>query len=91
MIKVISIVLKGGDFNRSLFTSLHQIFTNIVQLIRFNSIKRKGRKKIQNFCHSTKIEPPPFAGTGWAKVHVKTGNSSLMGSLADEGMSIRYN
>ena len=58
LIKFISMILEGGDFNRSLFTSLHKISTNTAKLIHFNSVKRKRSEKIQNFCCSTKNESP---------------------------------
>lgn len=41
LIKLISIILEGRDFNQSLSTSLPKISTNIAQLFRFNSVKKK--------------------------------------------------
>ena len=90
LIKFISIILEGGNFNWSLSTSQHKISPNIAQLIRSNSAKRKRSEKTQNFCHSTKNESPLSVLLG-LKVHIKTGKSSLVDSLADEGMSLTYN
>ena len=66
LIKFISMILEGGDFNQSLSTILDKISTNIAQLITFNSVKRKRSDKI------TKLLPlnkkwSPFAGIGWTK------------------------
>ena len=83
-------IIEGGDFNRSFSKILHKIFTNIAQLICFNSVKRKRSEKIQNLHHSTKNEPPLPVLVG-LKVHTKTGKSIFVDSLADEGMSITYN
>lgn len=62
--------------------SLHKISTNIVQLIHFNSVSRKRSEKIQNFHHSAVLIG--------LNVHTKPGKSSLVDSLADEGMRITY-
>ena len=66
LIKFISMILEGGDFNQSLSTNLHKISTNIAQLINFNSVKRKRSDKI------TKLLPlnkkwSSFTGIGWTK------------------------
>ena len=89
LIKLISTILEGDDFNGSLSTSLHKISTNITQLIRLNSRKRRRSKKIQNFRHSTKNELvlPILVGL---KVKAKSGKSSLVDSLADEEMRIIF-
>ena len=52
LIKFISMILEGGDFNRSLSTSMHKISANTAKLIHFNSVKRKRSEKIQNFEHN---------------------------------------
>ena len=65
-----SVILEGGDYNRSLSASLHKIFTTTTQLIRFNSIKRKSSEEIQNFHQSTKNKPPLLLLVG-LKVHAK--------------------
>ena len=83
-------ILERGDFSRSLSINLHKISTNIAQLIRFNSVKRKRSEKIQNFRYSMTNEPPLPVLVG-LKVHAKTGKSSLVDSLADEGVSITDN
>lgn len=83
-------ILEGRDFNRSLSTSLHKIFTNIAQLIRFNNVKKKRSEKIQNFGHSTKNESPLLVLVG-LKVHAKPEKDGLVDSLAGEGMSITNN
>ena len=89
LIKLISTILEGDDFNGSLSTSLHKISTNITRLIRLNSRKRRRSKKIQNFRHSTKNELvlPILVGL---KVKAKSGKSSLVDSLADEEMRIIF-
>ena len=58
LIKFSSMILEGAELNRSLSTSLHKISTNIAQLIRFNSVKRKISEKIRNLRKSTKNKPP---------------------------------
>ena len=39
-----NMILEGGNFIRSLSTSLHKISTNIAQLVCFNSVQRKDTK-----------------------------------------------
>ena len=83
-------ILEGRDFNRSLSTSLHKISTNIAQLIRFNSVKKKRSEKIQNFRHSTKNESPLLVLVG-LKFHAKPGKDGLVDSKASERLSITNN
>ena len=44
LIKLISMILEGSNFIRSVSTSLHKISTNIAQFVCFNSVKRKDAK-----------------------------------------------
>ena len=89
LIKLIGMILERDDFSGSLSKSLHKISTNIVQLICFNSLKRKRSEKIKKFLHSTKNESSLLVLVG-LKVHAKTVKSNLVDTLADEGMGITY-
>ena len=83
-------ILEGGDFNGSLSASQQNIDQYCIAY-SFQQCKREKKKgeDLQNLCHPTKNEPslPVLVGL---KVHVKTGKSSLVDTLADEGLSITY-
>ena len=89
MVKLISIILEGGEPLRELSAGLQKVSGNFFQLIRFNSVKQKRRQRTQNFCHSKNNEPPLPVLIG-LMVNVVAVKRKLVGQLAAEGVSISY-
>ena len=85
----IAMVLEGGSIDRELSAPLCKITTNIGQIIRFNTVKRKRKETITNFRHSTKNEPPLLVETGLF-LHSISRKRKLVDAFAEEGISISY-
>ena len=72
LMKLVGMILEGGNPDRILSTGLQKVSVNIAQLIQFNSVKEKRREGIIKFCLSNKNEPPLPVLIG-LMVHAKTG------------------
>ena len=76
-VKLISMILEGGEPSRKLSAGLQKVSENLSQLNRLNSVKQKHREGTQTFCHSKNNEPllPVLIGL---MVHARTGNKKLV-------------
>ena len=89
LVKLISMILEGGEPSRELSAGLQRVFVKLSQLIRFNSVKQKRQEETQKFYHFKNNEPPLPVLIGLI-VHARTGNRNLVDWLAVEGVSISY-
>ena len=87
--KLISMILEGGSMDRELSPNLKKISANIVQLIRFNTVKQTRNKNLIHFLHSTKNEPPlPVVSA--LMLHAATRKGKLVDWCSEEGMCVSY-
>lgn len=89
LIKLISLIMEGGNHDSKMAESTKKIATNIAQLIRFNSVKHTRKESTIQLRHSKKNEPPLPVLVG-LMVHMKTRKKSLINRLASEGICITY-
>ena len=89
LVKLISMILEGGEPSHELSAGLQKVSVNLSKLIRFSSMKQKHREKTQKFHHSKNKEPtlPVLIGL---MVHARTGKRNLVDRLATEAVSISY-
>ena len=90
LLKLVAMMLEGGNPNQILSKTLQKVSVNIAQLIRFNCVKEKRRNQdITELRHSKKNEPPLPVLIG-LMVHAKTGKRKLVDELSSQGVSISY-
>ena len=89
LMKLVGMILEGGNPDHIMSTGLQKVSVNTAQLIRFNRVKEKRREGITKFCHSKKNEPPLPVLIG-LMVHEKTGKRKLVARLSSHGVSISY-
>ena len=87
-VKLISMILEGGETSCELPAGLQKISVNLYQLVRFNSVKQKCGEGTQKFCHSN--NEPPLPVLNGLMVHARTGKRMLVDRQAAEGASISY-
>ena len=87
LVKLISMILEGGEPSRELLAGLQKVYVDLSQLIRFNSVKQRPREGTQKIHHSKNNEPPSPLLIG-LMVHARTGKRKLVDWLAAEGVSI---
>ena len=90
LVKLINIILEGGEPSLELSSGLQKVSANLSQLMRFNIVKQKRREGIQTFCHSKKNNEPPLSVPIGLMVHARTGKRKLVDRLAADGVSISY-
>ena len=89
LLKLVAMILEGGNPDRILSEALQKVSVNIAQLIQFNCVKEKRREGITELRHSKKNEPPLSVLIG-LMVHAKTGKRKLVEELSGQGVSISY-
>ena len=53
LVQLISLIIEGGDLDRTISSNLERIACNISQLIKFNAVKRTRLSNVTNFRHSS--------------------------------------
>ena len=89
LIKLLSMVLEGGNYDREISPTLKSICVNISQLIRFNTVRQVRGKEVAIFRHSTRNEPP-FPVLLALMIHAATRKKKLVDWFAEAGMSVSY-
>ena len=89
LVQLISLIIEGGDLDRTISSNLERIACNVSQLIKFNAVKRTRLSNVTNFRHSSKNKPPLPVIIGLT-VHAKLKKKAIIQHLAVEGICVSY-